>query len=130
MNGSPRATPAIWLIAVVAVVAAIRIAALPLRGTEDVLTWKIWTIGASKNVATVYGVGGQPPVRGELHWITFDTTVDYPPVALYELGAPGMVYRLFDAEFADRPALTAAVKIPGLLFGIALTVFLWWTSCE
>ena len=70
------------VIAIVAVVAAIRVAALPLRGTEDVLTWKIWTIGASKNVATVYGVGGQPPVRGELHWMQHSTTVDYLPVAL------------------------------------------------
>ena len=125
-----RAPPA-WrgpsLILLVAVVAAIRLAALPLRGTEDVLTWKIWMIAASKNVTTVYGVGGQPPVRGELHWLHHTTTVDYPPVALYELGAAGVVYRLFDPEFADRPALTAAVKIPGLFFGIALTVLLWWT---
>jgi hypothetical protein len=115
------------VIATVAFVAAIRIAALPLRGTEDVLTWKIWAIAASKNVTTVYGVGGQPAVRGELHWLHHSTTVDYPPVALYELGAAGLVYRLFDADFADRPALTAAVKTPGLIFGVALTLFLWWT---
>ena len=109
-------------IVVIALVTAVRLAALPLRGTEDVLTWKIWMIGASKNVTTVYGVGGHPPVRGELHWMHHSTTVDYPPVALYELGAAGLVYRLFDADFADRRALTAAVKIPGFLFGIALTV--------
>jgi len=115
------------LILLVATVAAIRLVALPLRGTEDVLTWKMWMIAASKNVATVYGVGGQPPVRGELHWLHHTTTVDYPPVALYELGAAGVVYRLFDPELSDRPALTAAVKIPGLFFGIALTVLLWWT---
>jgi hypothetical protein len=48
-------------------------------------------------------------------------------VALYELGVAGMVYRMFDPGLADRPALTAAVKIPGLLFGIALTLFLSWT---
>jgi Gpi18-like mannosyltransferase len=107
-------------------VAVVRLAALPLRGTEDVLTWKIWMIAASKNVATVYGVGGHPPVRGEPHWMHHSTTVDYPPVALYELGVAGLVYRLFDSEFADRPALNAAVKIPGLLFGIALTGLLWW----
>jgi hypothetical protein len=128
MDGSHARPIRITLVlATIAIVAAIRVAALPLRGTEDVLTWKIWTIAASKNVTTVYGVGGQPPVRGELHWMHHLTTVDYPPVALYELGAAGMVYRLFDADFADRPALTAAVKIPGLLFGIALTVFLRWS---
>jgi hypothetical protein len=115
------------LVLAVAAAAAIRLAALPLRGTEDVLTWKIWTIAASKNVATVYGVGGHPPVRGELHWLHHTTTVDYPPFALYELGAAGLAYRLFDPDFADRPALTAAVKIPGFIFGIALTVLLWWT---
>ncbi len=114
-------------VVLMAVVAAVRLAALPLRGTEDVLTWKIWMIGASKNVTTVYGVGGHPPVRGELHWLHHSTTVDYPPVALYELGAAGLVYRLFDAGFTDRRMLTAAVKVPGLIFGIALTVFLWWT---
>jgi hypothetical protein len=122
----PRWRAASVILLVVAV-AAIRLAALPLRGTEDVLTWKIWMIGASKNVATVYGVGGQPPVRGELRWLHHTTTVDYPPVALYELGAAGLVYRVFDPQFADRPALTAAVKIPGLLFGIALTLLLWWS---
>ena len=115
------------IVLLIAIVAAIRLAALPLRGTEDVLTWKIWMIAASKNVTTVYGVGGHPPVRGELHWMHHSTTVDYPPVALYELGAAGLVYRLFDNAFADRPALTAAAKIPGFLFGIALTALLWWT---
>ena len=74
MDGSRARHTRHLVIAIVAVVAAIRVAALPLRGTEDVLTWKIWTIGASKNVATVYGVGGQPPVRGELHWMQHSTT--------------------------------------------------------
>ncbi len=123
----PWSSRAASLLLLVVAVAAIRLAALPLRGTEDVLTWKIWMIAASKNVATVYGVGGQPPVRGELHWLHHTTTVDYPPFALYELGAAGVVYRLFDPELADRPAITAAVKIPGLFFGIALTALLWWT---
>ena len=36
------------LIMVIATV--VRLAALPLRGTEDVLTWKIWMIAAAKNV--------------------------------------------------------------------------------
>ena len=127
MNAVPVPTARLTrFIVLVAVVTAVRLAALPLRGTEDVLTWKIWMIAASKNVTTVYGVGGHPPVRGELHWKHHSTTVDYPPVALYELGAAGLLYRLFDADFNDRRALTAAVKIPGLMFGIALTLFLWW----
>jgi len=109
-------------------VAIVRIAALPLRGTEDVGTWKIWMLAASKDVTRVYGVGGNPPVRGELRWKDYTTTVDYPPVALYELGVAGMFYRILDPTFDDTPALTRAVKIPGLVFGIALTAFLWWTA--
>ena len=124
MPASSRLTKAVLL---AVLVAAIRVAALPLRGTEDVLTWKIWAIAASKDVTAVYGIGGHPPVRGELKWLHHTTTVDYPPVALYELGVAGLAYRLFDPQFADRPALTAAVKIPGLFFGIALTWLLWWT---
>ena len=120
---SPRSTSLAILVVLVAI---IRVAALPLRGTEDVLTWKIWMIAASKSVATVYGVGGNPPVRGELRWLHHTTTVDYPPVALFELGAAGRLYRLFDPALSDRPALTAAVKIPGFLFGLGLPVLLWW----
>lgn len=41
----------------------------------------------------MYGVGGDPPVRGVLHFAKQYTTVDYPPVALYELAAVGAVYR-------------------------------------
>ncbi len=123
---APRARRTLlWL--VLAIVTAIRLGALPLRGTEDVLTWKIWAIAAAKNVTAVYGIGGHPAVRGEVRWLHHATTVDYPPVALYELGAAGMVYRLFDPALADRPALTAAVKIPGFIFGIALTLLLSWT---
>jgi hypothetical protein len=114
-------------IVVLALATLVRLAGLPLRGTEDVGTWKIWMVAAAKDVTTVYGVGGHPPVRGELHWKQFTTTVDYPPVALYELGAMGQLYRLVDPAFDDGPLLTAAVKLPGLFFGIALTALLWWT---
>ena len=106
----------------------IRLVSLPLRGTEDVGTWRLWLIAASKDPTTVYGVGGHPPVRGVIEWKGQSTTVDYPPFALYELGAMGVVYRIVDPEFLNGRALTAAVKIPGLLFGIALTTFLWWTT--
>ena len=97
----------------------VRIAALPLPGTEDVGTWKIWAFGASRNVTHVYGVGGDPPVRGVVKWQTLETTVDYPPAALYELGLVGLAYRRIDPAFADTPALTVAIKLPGLICGIA-----------
>ena len=55
------------------------------------------------------------------------TTVDYPPVALYELGAAGLVYRLFDPRSADARRSPPRSKVPGLIFGIALTMLFWWT---
>ncbi len=121
-----RLTTPVLLVSL-ALITLLRVAALPLRGTEDVGTWKIWALAASKDVTTVYGVGGNPPVRGVLEWKHLFTTVDYPPFALYELGIAGAVYRLFDPAFDDGPALTAAVKVPGLIFGLALTWFFWWT---
>ena len=121
MNAAPAPARLTRFVLIMVIVTVIRLAALPLRGTEDVLTWKIWVIAAAKNVTAVYGVGGHPPVRGELHWLHHTTTVDYPPVALYELGAAGMCIGCLTPHLADRPALTAAVKIPGLIFGIALT---------
>jgi hypothetical protein len=124
LGRSRRLTP---VIAILSLATLLRIAALPLRGTEDVGTWKIWMIAAAKDVTTVYGVGGDPPVRGVLEWGHLYTTVDYPPVALYELGVAGLIYKAIDPNFHDGRTITAAVKIPGLLFGIALTAFLWWT---
>ena len=106
----------------------VRLAALPLPGTEDVRTWKIWAFGASRHITHVYGVGGTPPVRGVLSWQSRDTTVDYPPAALYVLALVGLGYRQVDGSFADSRALTAAVKLPGLLCGIGLTMLLAWAA--
>lgn len=114
-----------YLIAL-ALATAIRIAALPLPGTEDTWTWKMWMLAASGDVAGVYGVGGDPPVRGVLEWLDMKTTVDYPPIALYELGVAGAAYRLADPAFGDSRLLTAMTKVPGLLFGAGLTALLWW----
>jgi hypothetical protein len=107
-------------------VGLVRLAALPLPGTEDTGTWKIWMFAASHAVTSVYGVGGDPPTRGILEWQDLKTTVDYPPVALYELGVAGRVYRWFDPAFGEGVPLTIATKLPGLACGIALTALLWW----
>ena len=107
-------------------IAVVRLAALPLPGTEDTDAWKIWMFAASSDVTSVYGVGGDPPIRGVVEWQALRTTVDYPPVGLYELGVAGRVYRWFDPAFADGVPLTIATKLPGLACGIALTALLWW----
>jgi len=108
-------------------VGVVRLAALPLPGTEDTGTWKIWMFAASTAVTSVYGVGGDPPTRGILEWQDLKTTVDYPPVALYELGVAGRAYRWVDPAFGDGVPLTIATKLPGLVCGIGLTALLWWT---
>jgi hypothetical protein len=73
--------------------AALRVAALPLRGTEDVGSWKIRAYAASHDVTAVYGVGGTPTTRGIGRWGVCETNVDDPPIALYALGVSGVAYR-------------------------------------
>ncbi len=101
--------------------ALIRLAALSLPGTADIGSWKIWAYAASDRVTSVYGIGGTPPSRGTVSWGTHTTTVDYPPAAVYELGAVGYAYRLVAPDFPDTTLLVVLLKMPGLLCGIALT---------
>jgi hypothetical protein len=103
----------------------VRLASLPLPGTEDVGTWRIWAHGAAQDVTAVYGVGGDPPIRGVLTFGRFDTTVDYPPLALYEMAVVGKVYRAFDPAFTNDWRLTVAVKVPGFIAGALLTALLY-----
>jgi hypothetical protein len=99
----------------------VRVAALPLPGTHDVPVWKIWSYAASTAPLAVYGIGGTPPTRGVLTFRHLTTTVDYPPLAVYEMAAVGLAYRAVFPDYPDDWRLTAAVKIPGLLAGLALT---------
>lgn len=122
----PRRAPAWFLVALLAG-AAVRIAALPLPGMEDVGVWKIWSYNAAKDVTRVYGVGGDPPERGVLHYQGKWTTVDYPPLALYELGVVGIVYGAVAPAYPNTWHLLAAIKAPGLLFGAALAWLLYRT---
>ena len=104
--------------------AALRVVAFPLRGTEDVGSWKIWAYAASHDVTAVYGVGGTPPTRGVVRWGAHETTVDYPPVALYALGAIGVAYRSYDPAFTDNAALLAFLKLPGLISAALISALL------
>jgi hypothetical protein len=106
--------------------AVIRAAALPLPGTRDVGVWKIWTYNAAfDSPARLYGVGGSPPDRRVLGFHGAEATVDYPPLALFELAAAGRAYRLVSPAFRDTAALTSAIKILLALFevGFLLLVF-------
>lgn len=119
--------PRYAFVTLIALATLVRVAALPLPGTEDTRVWKIWAYAASRDVTSVYGVGGDPPTRGVLHYRHWYTTVDYPPVALYEMALAGTVYRAISRRFDDTWHLTAVVKLPGLLAGLTLTALLFAT---
>jgi hypothetical protein len=123
MTDAPRAR-ALFLAALV-LGAALRLAALPLPGTEDVGVWRLWSYHASLDVARMYGVGGNPPTRALLKFGKDYTVTDYPPVALYELGLAGIFYRAIYPGFPNDWRLTAAVKAPGFVAGAGLTALLY-----
>lgn len=104
---------------------ATRVASLPLPGTEDMNVWKIWSYAGAHDVLGMYGIGGDPPERRVLELKDQRTTVDYPPVALYELAIVGTVYGWLFPEFPNDWKLNVAVKVPGLIAGVVLTVALY-----
>jgi hypothetical protein len=105
----------------------VRVATFPLPGHEDVLTWKIWSHAASRDVTAMYGVGGTPPTRGVVTWGDRWSTVDYPPFFLYEYAVVGRIYGALFPGYPDGPALLAAVKLPVLLANIGLTLLFYLT---
>lgn len=100
----------------------LRAAVLPWPGTIDVQDWKIWSFAASTDMSSMYGVGGQPPIRRLMHWLDVSTTTDYPPLALEQLMVVGRVYRAIDPDFANTPTLSALVKLPGILAELLLLI--------
>jgi hypothetical protein len=102
----------------------LRAVALPRPGTEDVVAMKIWTYAAAHDPTSMYGIGGTPPERRVLHWNGHENSTNYPPLAMYELGASGRLYRSYSPAFEDSPVLTMAVKLPGLIADIAFVVAL------
>jgi hypothetical protein len=94
---------------------------LPLPGHDDVTTWKIWSYGASHDVTSMYGIGGTPPIRGEVTWGNRWTTVDYPPFFLYEYAIVGRIYGALFPTYPDTLPLLIAVKLPVLLATVGLT---------
>jgi hypothetical protein len=106
---------------------AVRAAALPLPGTRDTVPWRIWSYNAAtEGVSRLYGVGGSPPNRRVLEYAGAETTVDYPPLALYELGLAGRAYRfLMGGQFPNTTPLYVAVKAPAVLADAAFAVLLY-----
>jgi hypothetical protein len=105
----------------------IRAAALPGPGTGDLTVWKVWSYNAARRgVGEMYGVGGVPPERRVLTYAGASATVDYPPLALYELGVAGDAYWIWSRRhFPNETALNAFVKLPAAAaeIGFALLLF-------
>lgn len=100
-----------WFAVALVAGAVIRAAALSLPGTGDVHVWKIWSYNAAMHPTEVYGVGGTPTERRVISLHGARTTVNYPPLAMYELGAIGRVYlAVYGGQFPDTLALTATIK--------------------
>jgi hypothetical protein len=116
-----------WFAAAVLLGAAVRIASLPLPGTHDVAVWKIWSYAAShEDVGRLYGVGGSPPERRLVSFRGAETIVDYPPIALFELGAAGRVYGWATrGQYPDSTALIVTLKATAVLAdaGFALLLY-------
>jgi hypothetical protein len=104
----------------------IRLAVLPLPGAGDVDPWKVWTYHAVRDgVTRLYGTG-TPPAYVDFTFGGRVAPVNYPPLALYELGAAGWMYSLANGgRFPDSLALTITIKLLPLLFeiGIVAVIF-------
>ncbi len=118
--------PRRWFIAALVAGAIVRAAALPLPGTHDTVPWKIWSYNAAREgVSRLYGVGGSPPDHRVITYLNAETTVNYPPLALYELGLAGRVYRwLNHGQFPNTPPLFIAIKAPAAIADAAFAVLL------
>jgi hypothetical protein len=107
--------------------ALIRAAALPGPGTGDLTIWKVWSYNARHGIGEMYGVGGTPPERRELVYAGATATVDYPPLALHELGLAGNAYWWWShRHFPNATPLNAFIKLPALVadIGLAMLLFL------
>jgi len=104
--------------------ALIRAVLLPVPGSPDVGSWKVWTFEGAADATGLYGVGGSPPERRRLAWNGIEGTTEYPPLGLYQLALVGRAYFRIDSAYRDSSLLTALVKTPGLAAEALLVVAL------
>ena len=104
--------PGLPILAAAALAAAlIRAALLPFPGSTDVPYFRVWArYAATEGVGALYGTGGHYPERRVLDDRGVRTKVDYPPVALYELGVAARAADAAAGGQAGDRALTVAIK--------------------
>jgi hypothetical protein len=103
----------------------VRSAALPLPGAGDVSAWKVWSYHfVGDGITKLYGTGS-PPAYVDFTFHDEIAPVNYPPLALYELGAAGWVYSIATGgRFPDTVALTIVMKLLPVIFEAAIVAVL------
>jgi hypothetical protein len=103
----------------------VRLAALPLPGAGDVDPWKVWSYHAvTDGVTHLYGTA-RPPQYTDFSFEGRIAPVNYPPLALYELGAAGRAYSMATSgRFPDGVALTVTMKLLPVLFEAGIVAIL------
>ena len=102
----------------------VRVFVLPMPGTVDVEALKLWSFAATEDFSGVYGVGGTPLERREVHWLDLSGVVNYPPMSIAEVAAVGRIYRAIRPDFPNSTLLTLLIKLPGLVSEIAFVAIL------
>jgi len=115
-----------WFVAALIAGTVVRLVALPLPGTHDIVAWKIWSYNAAnEGVGRLYGIGGVLPEHRVIAYLHSETTVNYPPLALYELGWAGRAYRWINGgRFPNTTPLTIAIKVPAAIADAGFAVLL------
>jgi hypothetical protein len=100
---------------------AIRFLALPLPGTTDTPIFTVWArYAAAEGVGGLYGTGGVYPERRVLDLDGVHTKIDYPPLALHELGLAGRIARWTSQG--------TAIKLVTIAFEAALAMLVYATA--
>jgi hypothetical protein len=113
-----------WFAIALLIGAILRIAALPLKGTDDQFAG--WAhVAATRGAPVLYQWAGTPEDANLRRVDGFYAQGDYPPVAFYALGAIDRVRHWAIGDHVTRTKiLPASVKVPGLLAEAWLAVLL------
>jgi len=106
---------AIIVAALFAAGVGVRLLGLPLRGTPDVSDFRVWTYAAATLGTTHVYRRSDGPDSPPLMFHDYLSTVDYPPMALYELTVAGRAYRALDATFQHGRRFRIAIKLLAVL---------------
>ena len=103
-----------------------RVVYLRAPGTRDLQDFGVWMhYSVTDGPTQAYGVGGWPPNPRLLTLDDVESSVDYPPMAVYALAAAGRLYRMVFGESQDLRATIVPVKLLATSASAALTLLIW-----